>query len=55
MTFGNYVNRDIETGKVSRPIINCNKHNFRKIIKTNSFRDRKLDIHSFENIQIQII
>lgn len=39
LTFGNYVKRDIKTGKLSRPVLNCNKYKFKKIIKNNSFRD----------------
>jgi glycosyltransferase involved in cell wall biosynthesis len=41
LTFGNYVNRDIHTGKLSKPKINCRRHNFKKMIKNNSFRDNK--------------
>lgn len=41
ITFGNYVNKDIYTGKLSKPRINCKKHNFNKLIKNNSFRHSK--------------
>jgi glycosyltransferase involved in cell wall biosynthesis len=41
LTFGNYVNRDITTGKLSKPKINCKRHNFKKMIKNNSFRENK--------------
>ena len=41
ISFGNYVNRDIVTGKLSKPRINCKKHNFKKIINHNAFRESK--------------
>ena len=41
ITFGNYVNKDIYTGKLSKPRVNCKKHNFNKIIRNNSFRSSK--------------
>ena len=41
ITFGNFVNRDIKTGKLGKPRINCKKANFKKLIKNNSYRSNR--------------
>lgn len=41
VTFGNFKRKNIHTGELGKPFINCRRYDFNKMAKENSFRDKK--------------